>query len=64
VDVFGLKITILGATVVVGWAAGTAVVVGVPGLVVFVVGGWVATVVVGTAAVRDGWLLEWNGPLR
>jgi hypothetical protein len=66
VDDFGLKIRILGTTVVVVAALGAPVVVGelVPGLAGFVVGGGVATVVVGTAAVSDGWLTEWNGPLR
>jgi hypothetical protein len=63
---FGLKTRILGTTVVVVAALGAPVVVGVlvPGLAGFVVGGGVATVVVGTAAVSDGWLTEWNGPLR
>ena len=63
---FGLNTRILGTTVVVVAALGAPVVVGVlvPGLAGFVVGGGVATVVVGTAAVSDGWLTEWNGPLR
>jgi hypothetical protein len=66
VDDFGLKTRILGTTVVVVAALGAPVVVGVlvPGLAGFVVGGGVATVVVGTAAVSAGWLTEWNGPLR
>jgi hypothetical protein len=56
VDDFGLKIRILGTAEVVVPALGAAVVVGVlvPGLAGFVVGGWVTTVVVGTAAVSDG----------
>jgi hypothetical protein len=66
VDDFGLKIKILGTTVVVVVELGAPAVVGVlvAGLAGFVVGDGVATVVVGTAAVSDGWLEEWNGPLR
>jgi hypothetical protein len=64
VDDFGLKITILGTAVVV-LELGAAVVAGVlaPGVAAPVVGTSVTTVV-GTAAVSDGWLTEWNGPLR
>jgi len=63
---FGLKTMILGTAVVVAALGATAVVVDVlvPGFVGLVVGGWVTAVVVGTAAVRAGWLTEWNGPLR
>ena len=65
VDDFGLKIRILGTTVVVVVELGAPVVgVLVAALAGFVVGDGVATVVVGTAAVSDGWLEEWNGPLR
>ena len=56
VDDFGRKTTVLGSTVVVVPALGATVVVGVlvPGFAGLVVGGWVTTVVVGTAALSDG----------